>query len=124
MRSSGPAASRLVFSVTALILPALIMVQVYLAGLALFHDRVLWEIHAAAGGALALPILALLLMSWRSRALRAQRWPIALLAALYVLQFAFIMADGGWAKALHPANAAAITAVAVLIARSAWPAKE
>lgn len=110
------------FRFFALALPVLILVQVYLAGLAIFSDGSLWAVHGAVGGAMGVPIIALLLVAWLSPQLRRHRLLTALLFGLYLLQFVFIIAGEGWGflQALHPANAVAITVVAALLARAAW----
>jgi hypothetical protein len=109
------------FRLLALALPVAILVQVYLAGLAIFLDGSHWALHGAVGGALGVAIIALVLMAWLSPPLRRHRLVTTLLFGLYVLQFVFIIAGEGWGflQALHPANAVAITVAAVLLAKEA-----
>jgi hypothetical protein len=117
---TGP--NRSGFRLLALALPVAILVQVYLAGLAIFSDGSHWALHGAIGGAIAVPIIALVVMAWLSPPLRRHRLLTALLFGLYVLQFVFIIVGEGWGflHALHPANAVAITVAAVLLAKEAW----
>ncbi|MFB9948047.1 DUF6220 domain-containing protein [Rhizobium puerariae] len=109
------------FRILALALPVLIGGQVFLAGLAIFSDGSMWEVHAVMGGVLALPILGLAGLALARPALRAYRLPVILLFALYCLQFVFVIAGEGIGviQALHPTNAVAMTVVSVLLARTA-----
>lgn len=73
------------------------------------------------GGFLALPILGLAILSFARPNLRSFRGSAGLLLLLYVVQVLLIAAGegNGIIQALHPANAMAIAALSVLIARSA-----
>jgi hypothetical protein len=95
--------------------------QFFLAGMAVFGAGTGWELHAAMGGALGLPVLALFLLSL-SQALRRYRRSGALLFAVYLLQVA--LAGVGDALpmlgALHPVNGMLMGLITVrLVGRSA-----
>lgn len=79
--------------------------QFLLAGMAVFGAGTGWQLHAATGGALGLPVLALFLLSL-SQALRGYRRSGTLLFAVYLLQV--MLAAVGDALpmlgALHPLN--------------------
>lgn len=79
--------------------------QFLLAGMAVFGAGTGWELHAATGGALGLPVLALFLLSL-SQALRGYRRSGALLLAVYLLQVMLAAVGGGvpLLGALHPVN--------------------
>lgn len=111
-----------IFQVLAVVLPALIGGQVFLAGLAIFSDGSLWDMHGAAGGMLALPILAMVGLAFLRPSLSRYRVSVLMLLGFYCLQLVFVIAGEGigFVQALHPANAIAITVVSVLLARSAW----
>jgi len=115
-----PGASPIGFRILALILPVLIGGQVFLAGLAMFSNASLWELH----GALGLPILGMVGLAFLRSGLRAYRTSVLLIFVLYCLQFVFVIAGEGIGvvQALHPTNAVAITVVSVLLARSVWTA--
>ncbi|MBP1844699.1 putative membrane protein [Rhizobium petrolearium] len=119
-----PGASPIGFRILALILPVLIGGQVFLAGLAMFSNASLWELHGAMGGALGLPILGMVGLAFLRSGLRAYRTSVLLIFVLYCLQFVFVIAGEGIGvvQALHPTNAVAITVVSVLLARSVWTA--
>lgn len=79
--------------------------QFLLAGMAVFGAGTGWELHAATGGALGLPVLALFLLSL-SQALRGLRRSGALLLTVYLLQVMLAAVGGGvpLLGALHPVN--------------------
>jgi len=114
-----------IFQVLAVVLPALIGGQVFLAGLAIFSDGSLWDMHGAAGGMLALPIFAMVGLAFMWPALSRYRVSVLMLLGFYCLQLVFVIAGEriGFVQALHPANAIAMTVVSVLLARSAWSGK-
>ena len=97
--------------------------QFFLAGMAVFGAGTGWELHAAMGGALGLPVLALFLLSLSlSQALRRYRRSGALLFTVYLLQVA--LAGVGDALpmlgALHPVNGMLMGLITVrLVGRTA-----
>ncbi|MDM7979864.1 MAG: DUF6220 domain-containing protein [Rhizobium sp.] len=88
--------------------------QFFLAGMTVFGAGGGWDLHAATGGALGLPVLALFLLSL-APALRGYRRSGALLFAVYLLQVA--LAGVGDALpmlgALHPVNGLLMALIAV-----------
>jgi hypothetical protein len=95
----------LIFRAFAVLTLGGIAAQFFLAGMAVFGAGSGWEAHAATGGAVGLPILALFLMSFRT-SLRAHRTQASLLFGLYLLQLT-LAALGQTLPligALHPVN--------------------
>ena len=58
--TDSPRGTPVWFTLAARALPLGILAQFLSAGVALFGDRLLWRAHGAVGGALLLPVLALL----------------------------------------------------------------
>lgn len=112
-----------VFAVLAASVVVGIAGQVFLAGLAVFGGAAGFDLHGAFGGALSLPILALVVLALRRGPARRFLGHTVALLALYILQFVLIISgrDLGLpvVSALHPANAVVLTTVAVLLARRA-----
>ncbi len=93
-----------------------IVVQVFLAGLAIFGGPTDWGVHGMFGGVLSLPILALAGLSlWSAGA--SYRRPALLLVLLYLTQVLLVIIGEAlalpWLSALHPANALVMLLVAV-----------
>ncbi|MCQ4629405.1 hypothetical protein GB927_005110 [Shinella sp. CPCC 100929] len=102
--------------------PAGILAQYLLAGLALFQDGLFWAWHGGLGLAIFLPIAAMALAAWLARPARALRWWTGLLVVLYVLQVVLIVSGqsfgSGLLQALHPFNGGLmLVASLVLVAK-------
>ena len=99
--------------------PAGILAQYLLAGLALFQDGAFWAGHGALGMLLSLPIAAMALASWFGSASRPLRWWAGLLAGLYVLQIMLIVTGqaigSGLLQALHPFNGGLMLVCALVL---------
>lgn len=99
-------------SVMALLVAVGIVVQVYLAGLAVFGAPVGWGPHRIFGSLIGIPVLGLTGLGWFGPAGQVFRRPATLLMLLYLLQIGLVGAgvgmDNAWIAALHPANALAI----------------
>mgnify|MGYP000386188255 CR=1 FL=1 len=98
-----------------------LVLQAYLAGLAVFGAATGWSAHAVFGSLLAIPIAGLAVLAWLSPGARSYRRPASLLFVLYLVQFglAGVGASGGaaWIAALHPANALLMLIVTLGMAR-------
>jgi hypothetical protein len=106
------------FTVSAWILPGGIMSQFLSAGVALFHDSGLWGLHAALGGALSLPVIALLAGTLVVPRLRGFSWWAGLTCLLYFAQVALAAAALPLPLSLHAFNGALLlTASLVLLAK-------
>lgn len=97
-----------------------IVAQGFLAGLAMFGSAAGFGPHKMLGGLLAVPILGLLVAT-RMTGSAACRRPADLLALLYVLQPALVVAGTAygvsWIAALHLANALLMLLVAAELLR-------
>jgi hypothetical protein len=92
------------FIAAAYSLPALLALQFFLAGQALFGGLP-WDLHGAVGGVIAIPVIMLLCYALAVRRLRGFAWWAAVLAILYGDQLA-LASSGPGALAIHPFNAA------------------
>jgi heme A synthase len=95
----------------------------FLVGLAIFSDGQAWEWHRALGGGIGFVVLLLNGVVFARSGLKAYRFPAVMLFTLYCLQFVWLQLGEalaiGWVQALHPANAMALAALSVLMARRA-----
>ena len=102
------------------LVPLLIVTQFFLVGLAIFADAAMWEIHAALGGFIALPIGAMLLIGLLNTSMRRLRSLSLLVITLYALQILWLVigeATGiGALRAAHAANAAFLLLASTLLA--------
>jgi hypothetical protein len=116
--------ARVCFALVAWLRAALVVTQVFLAGLSIFAGAQNWSIHEGLGWALQLPMLALLVLApiarlpWRTMGLTL------LLLLLYLAQVLLVIVPrqvGAPAvSALHPVNALLIFGVALALARQAF----
>lgn len=104
---------------TAHSIPAAILAQFFLAGLALFQDTAVWAWHAALGFLLLVPIAVVLLASFTVARVRPLRWWSIALVTLYCLQVLWIIvgqgSGSGILQALHPFNAGLLLAASLVL---------
>ena len=106
------------FSLAARALPVGLLVQFLSAGIALFSNAEMWGLHAAAGGALFLPVAALLLGSLLVQRLSGFRWWSGLISILYLTQLVLAAGSEPFQLSLHPFNGALLlTASLILLAK-------
>lgn len=114
-RAAGPP---LWFALAARALPLGLLAQFLSAGAALFRDGAFWELHAALGGALLLPALALACGAVFLRRLRGFGGWAGLILALYLTQVALAARGTALPLSFHPFNAALLlTASLILLAK-------
>lgn len=103
--------------------PAAILAQYLLAGLALFQDGAFWAWHGGLGMLLSLPIFAMAAAAWLLVQVRPLRWWAGLLAVLYVAQIVLIVSgqnlESGLLQALHPFNGGLMLVAALVIVAKA-----
>ncbi len=100
--------------VCAMSIPAFVVAQFLLVGLAVFADGAAWGLHRAVGGIMALPVFGLLTAAWIAPALRPLRGAAGILAGLYAMQFGWLGIGAVLAlpelRAMHALNGLAIAA--------------
>lgn len=112
----------LVFRGLAVAVLAGVAVQFFLAGMTVFGAGTGWELHAAMGGALGVPLIGLFLLSL-SRGLCAYRRIAGVLFALYLVQVTLAALGGALPLlgALHPVNGLVMALVALQLVRRLKP---
>lgn len=99
---------------------ACVIVQVYVAGMAVFVDPGNWSLHAGFVHIFE-PLLPILLaLAFLGRLPRPLKLAPVGLFALLSVQYATASAFGSMVAAVHPVNALAILLVALLATRRAW----
>ncbi len=115
--------SRQLFALISASVPVLIFAQVLLAGLSLYYDSSLIELHKSLGMFLVLPIGALVVMALRQSDLRPNLSRAIILLGLYGLQVALMSigreTGSGFLQALHVPNAFIMGAFSDFAARQA-----
>lgn len=103
------------FTWSARLLPVGFLAQFLSAGSALFQNSELWGIHAAVGGILAIPALALvggsLSLSW----LRGFGWWSGLVFVLYVGQVLLAAGSQPLPLSFHPFNGALLLTASLIL---------
>ena len=103
--------------------PALIFVQVVLAGLSLYYDGSLLEVHKALGMLIALPIISMMVLALHDGELRVNLSRTLILLVLYCVQVALMVigreTGSGFLPALHVPNAFVMGAFSDFTARQA-----
>lgn len=103
------------FTASAYALPAGLLGQFLLAGLALFSNGEMWGLHAAVGGLLSVPALALLGGSLALPRLRGFGWWAGLIVLLYGIQVALAAGSVPAALSLHPFNGALLLSSSLIL---------
>lgn len=103
------------FSLAARTLPVGILARFLSAGAALFRDGGLWGLHAALGGALSLPVLALVGGALFLRRLNGFGWWVGLTFALYLTQVALAARANPLPLSLHPLNGALLLTTSLIL---------
>jgi mercuric ion transport protein len=104
---------------------ALILVQVFLAGLGVFDDPSAFITHRDFGYTIGLLILPILILALVGRGPRVVVGLAILLAIQMTLQSVFVAmrADNPQVAALHPVNGVLMLIVTIVLAREAWAAR-
>ena len=101
-----------------------VMVQVFLAGMAVVARLTGWTNHGNLGHALALPLLIMLVSAYLGRLPGKEKRLTWLLFVVYIIQadvVIFLRQDAPLVSALHPVLALVDFALALTLARRAWP---
>ena len=120
-RSRRVAWARYGYVVVAGVFAACVLVQVYVAGMAVFVDPANWSLHAGFVHAFEPLLPVLLILAFLGGLPRRLKLAPVGLFALVSVQYATASAFGSMVAAVHPVNAVAIFLLALLTARRAWP---
>lgn len=103
------------FTLSARVLPLGLLTQFLSAGSALFRDQTLWGLHGAVGGALSVPVLALLAGAVFFPRLRGFGWWAGLTCLLYLAQIGLAAGGSPLTLSLHPMNGALLLASSLVL---------
>ena len=103
------------FTLSAKALPFGLLGQFLSAGMALFGNGVTWSLHATVGGALFLPVAALLGGSLLVRRLNGFGWWTGLTFILYLIQVALAVGSKPLQLSLHPFNGALLLTASLIL---------
>lgn len=109
------------YLLSSMLFTAGVLVQVYIAGMAVFVDPTRWESHVAFGNSLPIFLLfmfALAFLGSLPRTLKAL--PVGIFL-LFVVQFTTAHRFGSLVGAIHPVNALLIFWLSTVAVRRAWP---
>ncbi len=109
--------ARLTFRLLAWIFAACVVIQVFIAGLAVFADPARWAWHRAFVHTFEFLPLIMLALAFVGRLPTRIRWLIAATYGLFWVQYA-TAGIGGVAGAFHPVNALLLFWVAMRLART------
>jgi hypothetical protein len=112
----------ILFAISASVLVAGLVLQVFLAGLGVFDDPTFFLTHRDTGYTLELVAFVVFLLAAIARAGRRQVGLAGLIVLLFLLQSVFVgVRDGApMVAALHPVNGFLIVLLSIVLARNAW----
>jgi hypothetical protein len=112
----------ILFAISASVLVAGLVLQVFLAGLGVFDDPTFFLTHRDTGYTLELVAFVVFLLAAIARAGRRQVGLAGLIVLLFLLQSVFVgVRDSApMVAALHPVNGFLIVLLSIVLARNAW----
>ncbi len=120
---AGRGAAQRLFAVSAVAVPLMVSLQVFLVGLAIFVDGGAWGLHRTNGSLIALPVTVAFVLAFGVAELARFRPAVGRVVALYVLQIVWLelgrMTGLGIVQALHALNAVMLMGAAVTLAERA-----
>jgi mercuric ion transport protein len=99
---------------------ACVLVQIYVAGMAVFIDPTNWRLHAGFVHVFELVPVPLLVVAYLGGLPRPLKWTPVVLYLLVGVQYATAHQFGTYIAAIHPVNAVMIFAVAAGATKRAW----
>lgn len=97
-------------------LPLGLLGQFLSAGLALFSDEGLWDIHRGIGAVVGMTVTVLAAGGILVHRLRGFGWWTGLIALLYIVQVALAAGNSPPLLTLHPVNGALLLAASIVLA--------
>lgn len=97
-------------------LPLSLLGQFLSAGLALFSDEGLWDIHRGIGAVVGMTVTVLAAGAVLVQRLRGFGWWVGLVALLYIVQVALAAGNAPPLLAVHPFNGALLFAASIVLA--------
>lgn len=104
----------------AVLLTASVLIQVYIAGMAVFVDPVRWATHVSFGNILPAILLLLLVLAFIGRLPRIHKGLPVVIFLLFFVQFSTAHRFGSLVGAIHPVNAVVIFWLSTITVQRAW----
>ncbi|WP_394337258.1 DUF6220 domain-containing protein [Halegenticoccus soli] len=103
-----------------LLLTASVLIQVYIAGLAVFVDPARWSTHVSFGNILPVFLLILFVLAFIGRLPRIHKGLPVVIFLLFFVQFSTAHRFGSLVGAIHPVNAVVIFWLSTVTVQRAW----
>lgn len=104
----------------AILLTASVLVQAYIAGMAVFVDPAQWSAHVSFGNILPVFLVLLFLFAFLGRLPRMHKGLPVVIFLLFFVQFGTAHRFGSLVGAIHPVNAVVIFWLSTLTVQYAW----
>lgn len=104
----------------AVLLTASVLIQIYIAGMAVFVDPARWSSHVSFGNILPVVLLILFVLAFLGRLPRIHKGLPIVIFLLFFIQFATAHRFGSLVGAIHPVNAAVIFWLSTVTVQRAW----
>jgi len=105
---------------TAILLTVGVLMQIYIAGMAVFVDPARWSAHITFGTNLPAFLVLLIVFAFLGRLPNLHKGLPVLLFGLFLVQFSTAHRFGSVVGAIHPVNAVLIFWVSTITVKQAW----
>ncbi|SIQ82306.1 hypothetical protein SAMN05421858_0518 [Haladaptatus litoreus] len=105
---------------TAVLLTLAVLIQIYIAGMAVFIDPARWSSHVAFGNVLPVFLALLFVLAFLGRLSRTHKGLPVLIFVLFFVQFSTAHRFGSLVGAVHPVNAVLIFWLSTVTIQRAW----
>lgn len=103
-----------------ILLTASVLIQVYIAGMAVFVDPARWSTHVSFGNILPVFLLLLFVLAFIGRLPRVHKGLPVVIFLLFFVQFGTAHRFGSLVGAIHPVNAVVIFWLSTITVQRAW----
>lgn len=103
-----------------ILLTASVLIQVYIAGMAVFVDPARWSTHVSFGNILPAFLLVLFVLAFIGRLPRIHKGLPVVIFLLFFVQFGTAHRFGSLVGAIHPVNAVVIFWLSMVTIQQAW----
>lgn len=112
--------ARYSYLATSVLLTIGVLVQVYIAGMAVFVDPARWSSHVTFGTNLPVFLVLLFALAFVGRLPRTHKGLPVLIFVLFFIQFSTAHRFGSLVGAIHPVNAVIIFWLSMVTVKHAW----
>jgi len=103
-----------------ILLTASVLIQVYIAGMAVFVDPARWSTHVSFGNILPVFLLVLFVLAFVGRLPHIHKGLPVVIFVLFFVQFGTAHRFGSLVGAIHPVNAVVIFWLSTITVQHAW----